>query len=485
MNIVKMMALGLMFSVFTLATVQARADKQEAVDDVERLVRELDSDIQQLKVLSEQTGNADSKDREALVFRQDDRSFRLLADADTLARAVAELPTDNPARMQIEQKLIGDLRNTAEAVFNRLEEIDQQIAKNTAELGSLGAGARISTEAYLQVLESVRFQYYEALINHYESRKILGLPFDDSKERLKSVLYIHAEALVGQIEFSSSALDEVQDRLSQDAANADLAVAAANLATRNSESIDSLSLAIGLLDRLEVDTADYKTVLLQHAGGVSVGLFQSGVMDQLLGDWFDKASESIKENTPNLLLKLLIFFLVLFVFRFLSRLVRRLVRAACDRSSLDMSILLKDILVSVSGGTVMILGILMALSQIGISLGPMLAGLGVAGFVIGFALQDTLGNFAAGAMILTYRPYDVDDFIEVAGTSGLVKKMNLVSTTIVGAARSRHTSSTRGSRSSAWRRRRSPPCIRRWPGCRSSAGGPPSPKALRSRTPDG
>ena len=78
----------------------------------------------------------------------------------------------------------------------------------------------------------------------------------------------------------------------------------------------------------------------------------------------------------------------------------------------------------------MLLGILVALSQIGVSLGPALAGLGVAGFIVGFALQDTLGNFAAGGMILIYRPYDVDDFVEVAGVSGLVKKMNLVSTTI-------------------------------------------------------
>ena len=49
---------------------------------------------------------------------------------------------------------------------------------------------------------------------------------------------------------------------------------------------------------------------------------------------------------------------------------------------------------------------------------------------MGFALQDTLGNFAAGGMILFYRPYDVDDFVEVAGATGLVRKMTLVSTTI-------------------------------------------------------
>jgi small conductance mechanosensitive channel len=79
----------------------------------------------------------------------------------------------------------------------------------------------------------------------------------------------------------------------------------------------------------------------------------------------------------------------------------------------------------------MAVGVLMALSQVGISLAPMLAGLGVAGFIVGFALQDTLGNFAAGSMILIYRPFDVDDFVEVTGASGLVKKMNLVSTTIV------------------------------------------------------
>ena len=72
-------------------------------------------------------------------------------------------------------------------------------------------------------------------------------------------------------------------------------------------------------------------------------------------------------------------------------------------------------IVSMVSNLVMIFGLLIALSQLGISLGPLLAGLGVAGFIIGFALQDTLSNFASGIMILFYRPYDVGDLIDVGG----------------------------------------------------------------------
>ena len=78
----------------------------------------------------------------------------------------------------------------------------------------------------------------------------------------------------------------------------------------------------------------------------------------------------------------------------------------------------------------MFLGLLVALSQLGIQLGPVLAGLGIAGFIVGFALQDTLSNFAAGMMILVYRPFDVGDAVEAGGVMGTVKAMNLVSTTI-------------------------------------------------------
>ena len=88
-------------------------------------------------------------------------------------------------------------------------------------------------------------------------------------------------------------------------------------------------------------------------------------------------------------------------------------------------------IVSTAASSVYVIGLLIALSQIGFSLGPLLAGLGIAGFVIGFALQDTLSNFASGLMILFYRPFDVGDVIDSSGVFGEVSHMSLVNTTIL------------------------------------------------------
>jgi small conductance mechanosensitive channel len=88
-------------------------------------------------------------------------------------------------------------------------------------------------------------------------------------------------------------------------------------------------------------------------------------------------------------------------------------------------------IISTVGNLVLVLGVLIALSQIGISLGPLLAGLGIVGFVIGFALQDSLSNFASGMMILFYRPFDVGDTVEAGGVFGKVSSMSLVNTTFL------------------------------------------------------
>ena len=73
----------------------------------------------------------------------------------------------------------------------------------------------------------------------------------------------------------------------------------------------------------------------------------------------------------------------------------------------------------------------MALATLGVPIGPLMAVLGGGGFIVGFALQETLGSFASGMLIMVYRPFDVDDYVTVAGVSGTVKEMSIVSTTLL------------------------------------------------------
>ena len=129
-------------------------------------------------------------------------------------------------------------------------------------------------------------------------------------------------------------------------------------------------------------------------------------------------------------LKNIIFFLLtLLVFYGLAYVLGRITWKTVSASK-RFSDLLKHFFVSAVRKTVMLFGIIVALSMLEIKIGPFLAGLGVAGFILGFALQGTLSNFASGLMILIYRPYDVGQIIDAAGMKGKVDSMNLVSTTI-------------------------------------------------------
>ena len=73
----------------------------------------------------------------------------------------------------------------------------------------------------------------------------------------------------------------------------------------------------------------------------------------------------------------------------------------------------------------------MGLAALDIDVSPVLAAIGGAAFVVAFALQGTLSNFASGVLILTYRPFDVGDVVDAGGVSGKVESMNLVSTHIL------------------------------------------------------
>lgn len=132
----------------------------------------------------------------------------------------------------------------------------------------------------------------------------------------------------------------------------------------------------------------------------------------------------------DLLARIVVFLVILFVFKIAGRIVGGLVGSALRKSRLKPTQLLLDFITGTTQNLILIFGLIMALAVIGLEVAPLLAGIGVIGFVVGFALQETLGNFAAGIMILLYRPFDVGHFVTTGGVTGTVKAMSLVSTTI-------------------------------------------------------
>lgn len=429
MNILVKFLLGLVVSACLTNLVQAQAES-EPRSDIESMVHTLKNDMADLHALSKPITESENMEHEVLLFRRDVRSFRVLADFELLVQRLSLLPDDNPKKNTIKVQLSEHAEGVGNAIFERISELNQRIRQSLAELGALSGGTLVATQAYIDSMEKIRIKYYQALVSHLESLNALGLPSDDLHKRLDPLLYLYAEMLTGRIELNSAAHYELQARRAADSENADIKSALVGLNTRHSIDVTRLESIILVLDSMGLDSAEYKAVMLQQTGSLSVSFFSLKALGTVLKNAWSSLKVAIKGNAPDLLFRVLLFMAMLFVFRILARVTRRVVRSASERASLDMSDLLKDMLVSTSGGIVMATGVLMALSQIGISLAPMLAGLGVAGFIVGFALQDSLGNFAAGAMILIYRPFDVDDFVEVTGASGLVKKMNLVSTTI-------------------------------------------------------
>jgi len=265
-----------------------------------------------------------------------------------------------------------------------------------------------------------------------EMSEELGIEALAARELVSTQLADRALLLSGRIDFLNTRISDAEER--QAAAPADTAIQSEILAQRARLSSDTeeFAAALALMDRLGLETAEYKQLLIAATGEITSDVFDAEVARGLFASWADGVRESLINNGPGFLFKALLFALVVGGFWLLSHFVRKVTERAVEAPHLRFSQLLKRMIVSIASGTVKLMGVLVALSQLGIQVGPMLAGLGIAGFVLGFALQDTLANFAAGAMILAYRPFDVGDLIDCAGgVFGKVSHMSLVSTTIL------------------------------------------------------
>ncbi|MHC4677184.1 MAG: mechanosensitive ion channel family protein [Planctomycetota bacterium] len=190
--------------------------------------------------------------------------------------------------------------------------------------------------------------------------------------------------------------------------------------------IDRVNIVLAALKEKGGEVEEYEKYVAAVSGlGVDIKDIQDVSAFRIIVWGWLKSKEGGLRWVKNITL----FFITLLVFYGLAYVAGRITRRTVSVSK-KSSDLLKEFFVSVVRKTIMVIGIIVALSMLEINIGPFIAGIGVVGFILGFALQGTLSNFAAGLMILIYRPFDVGQVIEAAGVKGIVDSMNLVSTTI-------------------------------------------------------
>ena len=109
-----------------------------------------------------------------------------------------------------------------------------------------------------------------------------------------------------------------------------------------------------------------------------------------------------------------------------SRMSRRWLRSVLNRSRVRDDLLLKDFFLRSVSSAILITATLIALEKVSVPVTSLVAGLGVTGIILGFALRDTLSNFAAGLLLLIYRPFRAGELVEVEGTQGVVEELTIV-----------------------------------------------------------
>lgn len=128
-------------------------------------------------------------------------------------------------------------------------------------------------------------------------------------------------------------------------------------------------------------------------------------------------------------LRLVTAVIILIIGRWLAGFIRRFATKMMVRANTETALV--KFLGSLIYYLVLAVAIVAALDQVGVQTASIIALLGAAGLAIGLALQGALGNFAAGVMILFFKPFKLDDFVEISEQTGTVEEIQIFNTVLV------------------------------------------------------
>jgi small conductance mechanosensitive channel len=325
-------------------------------------------------------------------------------------------------------QIVTTINSLPSIIGSEIGRIRQQVNLPLPEQTALEQ-ASVSAEIRVQANEIDNL--IDALISNIEIARQLGMDTSSVEAALRQHIVRRAEDTSAYLDVTTEHLSKLRDQLAALPKNDELAAKIAVTQRHLLLTVDVLRDLAAKMEALGIDPTAVNTQLISATGALTTDILKLGVVSRLIGDSARNMFDWISNNGARIVFQTLIFIAILLIAWKAAQLVEMVTRRALQSSRVHLSRLLQRMIISGSRSAILVLGVLIGLSQLGFSLGPLLAGLGIAGFIIGFALQDSLSNFASGLMILVYRPFDVGDLVDVNGAFGTVRQMSLVNTTIL------------------------------------------------------
>jgi hypothetical protein len=413
-----------LFSLAAFGQTAETPDEKTVAEQIQELVTDLRTREAELEELNKKIERDPDHAAAAMLAKEvSDRRAKYRRDVATLVDLVvsgedagAEVAQGRAAATEI-------LQDDAPKMREKLGEQDRKLVEliDTAANGTPEEVQQSRQDFVAQIPVSTRLlQHFEANI---DLRNRLAVDVGADTAFLTKRLQARGDMGAGLLKDTKAQIDEVTTRPGVDQ-DAEAQKELATLRKQRDALADSQRVNVDLMAKYGLETAELRRGIITATGKLSQDILDKEVASGLVESWLADGADWFRTNGTELVFQVLTFILILLAFWLLARIARGAVRRGLEKSKLSISSLAKDFFIKMTSRLVMLLGFIIAIAQLGVEVGPLLAGLGgIAGFVIGFALQDTLSNFASGLMILVYRPFDVGDAIEAGGVTGKVDQM--------------------------------------------------------------
>ncbi len=138
---------------------------------------------------------------------------------------------------------------------------------------------------------------------------------------------------------------------------------------------------------------------------------------------FSQVKEQLIDKALTYVPKLIVVLIFLVIGFFVIKLIKKGVAKFFDKVNFDRA--LETFVENITGIVLWIILLVIILANLGVDVSGMIAGLGIMGFIVGFALKDTLGNLASGIFILFHKPFKIGDWVKIGGVVGGVERVGV------------------------------------------------------------